>query len=161
MLRLKPAMDAVERDTAEIDWKAFKTIDEISNGQISEPWLLAVEMIRDVTRLRICAEGSWSPLPGVLADCGPDGHSGLSVPADRLVIPDCAVGALLGRFGGSSAGYQSTADADTKPFSIGKYCAVIVPPKAFGPLFIGSNTFARPLKITRLKITIEGATPTL
>jgi len=147
----------------QIDWKPFKARDDIANTEVREPWLVAVEMIRDVTHLRIRAEGSWSPMPGVLADCQPDGHAGLALPADRLVISDCAVGALIGRFGGSSAGYgQSGDDADkTKPFPIGKYCVVTVPQKAVVPLFIGFNTIQRPVHVRRLSLTVEGATPTL
>ena len=145
----------------EIDWKPFKAIDELMTIDVREPWLVAVEMIRDVTHLRIRADGIWSPMPGVLAECEPDGHIALSLPADRLVIPDCPVGALIGRFGGSSAGYQqSGGDAEkVKPFPIGKYCIATVP-KTVGPLFIGFNSLVRPVRVTRLKITVEGATPT-
>jgi hypothetical protein len=147
----------------QIDWKQFKTLEDIANKDIQESWLLAVEMIRDVTLLRITATGTWSAMPGILAACEPDGHPALAVPTDRLVIPDCAVGALIGRFGGSSAGYQQQSnDAEkTKPFPIGKYRLVLPPAKAAVPLFIGFNTVYRPVRINNLSLTVEGASPTL
>jgi hypothetical protein len=57
--------------------------------------------------LLIAATGSSTAIPEVLAACGPDGFAGLSLPADRVVLPDAPPGALIGRFGGSSASLKA------------------------------------------------------
>ena len=70
---------------------------------VAEPWLVACENVPQAAKyLRLKATGRWTPMSG-LPECGPDGLVGQTFPADRLLVSDCAVGALLGRIGGSSA----------------------------------------------------------
>ncbi|MBV8188414.1 MAG: hypothetical protein JOY64_36175 [Alphaproteobacteria bacterium] len=131
---------------------------------IKEPWRVLARVIRDCTYMRLVVDddGAWR-IPGVDTNCGPDGYAGIEI-GGKTVIDDCAIGALIGRFGGGSAGYstQAATDADKgRPFPIGTYCIMPIPAKSVGPLFVGFNVVARPIQVRRLKITIEGATPTL
>lgn len=147
----------------EIYWTTVAKFPNIVTQAIWEPWLAAAEVVRDCTHIRLRATGNWS----VLADdrtrtCGPDGYPDLTGP--EKVIADCSVGALIGRFGGSSAGYAIPAADDTakvKPFSVGSYCIVTVPTRSIGPLFISFNSTCRPIVVNRMTLTIEGANPTL
>jgi hypothetical protein len=123
---------------------------------IAVPWLPLVDTIRGATHLRISATGSWSPLPGLLAWCGPDGLAGLVLPADRVVLADAPPGALIGRFGGSSASLKADG-----AFAIGSGCVVAVPAGSIGPLFVSFNITARPVQVTALAIEVLGATPNL
>jgi len=72
-------------------------------GSLVVPWLKAIECPTDATHLRIEATGEWQLMPGVLAKCDPDGLVGLRVTSDQLLMPDVPAGALIGKFGGSSA----------------------------------------------------------
>jgi hypothetical protein len=130
---------------------------------VKEPWWMVVEVVRDCTHVRLLVEdGIWA-LPEAKMTCGPDGYAGIEV-GGKPIIDDCAIGALIGRFGGGSAGYSTAAatDADKgRPFPIGTYCIMPVPIKWIGPLFIGFNVVKRPIQVRKLKIKIEGATPTL
>jgi hypothetical protein len=144
----------------EVDWKPYDVFPEIADTSVFDSWLVAVELVIGVSHLRIRAEGRWEPVPGLLAPCGPDGHSGLQL---ARVIEDCAVGALIGRLGGGSAGYSATADAASgqKPFAVGTYCLVTLPSKFAGPLFIAFNTPLRPIRVERLKLAVDAASLTL
>ena len=65
-------------------------------GPVTEPWLVACENMPAAAKyLRLKTTGKWTPMSG-LPECGPDGLVGQTFPTDRLLIPDCAVGALLG-----------------------------------------------------------------
>ncbi len=111
--------------------------------------------------LRIRATGRWAPFAG-LPKCGPDGLAGIPYPETGLVVPDCPLGALIGRIGGSSASLKSpTAEpattGETKPFAIGSHCVIRLPEKAIGPLFIGFNSLSRPVLLDTLDIQFESA----
>jgi hypothetical protein len=129
--------------------------------EIQQPWLAALDSFGESTLLRVRAEGSWTPFEGLPA-CGPDGLAGVSYPETGLVITDCLVGALIGRIGGSSATLKAaSADTantgETKAFAIGSYCVLRIPEKALGPLFIGFNSLARPVRLQSLTLTLETA----
>jgi hypothetical protein len=123
---------------------------------ITVPWIPVVDAIRGATHLRISATGNWSPLPGLLAWCGPDGLGGLVLPADRVVLADAPPGALIGRIGGSSASLKADG-----AFVIGSCCVVAVPAGSIGPLFISFNIAARPVQVMAMTIDVSGATPNL
>lgn len=128
---------------------------------ILEPWIAVLERFGEANLLRIVATGSWTPLEG-MPSCGPDGLVGLSYPDTGLILPDCGVGALIGRIGGSSASLQAAAadpavTGETKPFPIGACCILRLPATAIGPLFIGFNTLRRPVTVASLTLSIETA----
>jgi hypothetical protein len=146
-----------------IAWAELKTFElkqEAGPHRIVEPWIAAVGDLAEATLIRISATGTWSPLAG-LPQCQPDGLAGMSYPEAGLVITDCAVGALIGRVGGSSASLKAaTADptaGETKPFPIGKCCFLRLPQNALGPIFIGFNCLPRPLNLVEIKVTFESA----
>jgi hypothetical protein len=68
---------------------------EISARDIIAPWFLVVAAMRDYTHLQIRAEGSWAQADGIIGPCDPDGLPGLPLQADRLLVADCQVGALV------------------------------------------------------------------
>jgi hypothetical protein len=160
-----------------INWSDLPVF-EIAGVDVTEPWIMVVETLRDATHLRIKSEGSWATMGGVLAACGPDGHASLRVHPDQLVVADCPVGALIGKIGGSSAslagsgpqpaagsgasstGGMTTSGADGRPFALGSLCVVTVPATSVGPFFIGFNSVLRPVQVTRLRVTVGTATPT-
>lgn len=146
----------------EIDWKPFPVSPELKEGDVTTAWRLAVDTISGFTYLRIRAEGTWSILPAIIADCGPDGFPALPLASEKLLSADCAAGALIGRLGGGAAGF-ATADQNTdeKPFPVGSFCIRKIPDKFCGPLFIGFNASFRPVNVKSLKVTVDGASPTL
>jgi hypothetical protein len=146
-----------------------------TNVSIDDPWIVAIETLRDATHLQIRAEGTWVTIDGLVAQCGPNGLAGLPIQGERLVLADCPLGCLIGKFGGnaatlapSAAGAGGAAAAGTgaatgisegRPFAIGAYCVTKIPDGFIGPLFIGFNSLLRPVRVNNLRITIAGATP--
>jgi hypothetical protein len=159
-----------------INWKQLTEYKIDQPRQITTPWILALDAPRECTHLQIKAEGRWTPAGGLLGECEPDGLLGPPVQTDRLVVPDCPVGALIGKFGGSSASLtpapptpaNPAADPPAKPpaltegkaFAIGSYCVIAIPEKSIGPLYVSFNGLIRPVNVTQLNITVFGATPT-
>jgi hypothetical protein len=145
-------------------------------GDVVEPWLLAWENMPQAARyLRLTTTGRWTPMSG-LPECGPDGLVGQTFQADRLIVSDCAVGALLGRVGGSSASLKGGAapanqgdqskngapaekveENPSKPFAVGSHAVIKLPDDAIGPLFIGFNILLRPVSVRTLEITIQSS----
>lgn len=105
---------------------------------IDYPWHFLCEIEADWTRLRIKAKGEWNCLGDHYVSCGPRGYPGLAFGADRLLVPDAAPGALIGKFGGSLAHRT-----DGTVFAIGDQCIIAVPEK----------------KPTTFAIAINGALP--
>jgi hypothetical protein len=141
-----------------LSWVTIRTY-TCPPGPLVSPWLPALLDLGDFTVLRLETKGEWTPLAG-LPSCTPDGLPGTGLEDARLLLTDCAVGALIGRIGGSSASLKSAGDpaaGDTKPFPIGTFAVVRVPEKATGPLFVGVNVTVRPVQITALEVTISGA----
>lgn len=136
---------------------------DLTDKPMKESWLLLAGPWEGVTHLEIQAAGSWKQ-EGV-GEFGPDGSPDVPFPSDKLTLADCPVGALIGKFGGSSASL-AVAGAPTamtdgliegKPFAIGSYCVVKVPAKSVGPLFVRFNGLQPPITITKLKIDVAGA----
>lgn len=130
---------------------------EILGRVVTEPWIRILELPEGVTHIDIRAEGEWVMDQRYFASCGPDGLAGIPFPVDRLVIPDCPLGALIGKIGGGSANFGAVVaatPAEGKPFVIGSHCIAAVPDKSLGPLFVGFNGLLRPVNLARLKITI-------
>jgi hypothetical protein len=155
-----------------INWKVLAEYNIADQQQITTPWILVLDAPRESTYLQIKAEGRWTPAGGLLGECDPDGLLGPPFQTDRLVVPDCPVGALIGRFGGSSATLTPAPPANQQPpatpapltegksFAIGSYCVVAIPANSIGPLYVSFNGLIRPVDVDQLKITISGATPT-
>jgi hypothetical protein len=78
---------------------------------IADPWIVAIETLRDATHLQIKAEGAWVTIDGLVAECGPNGLVGLPIQGERLIIADCPLGCLIGKFGGNAATLASSASA--------------------------------------------------
>jgi len=130
-------------------------------GTVAAPWFPVMETLAGIPSLRIKATGSWNAIAGMLPGCGPDGVAGLVFDSTQLMLAGCPAGALLGKFGGSSASYVpppagSTAIAEGQPFAIGSYCVVKVPDNTLGPLFVGFNIVHRPVEVTAA-LTLEFA----
>jgi hypothetical protein len=142
-----------------LTWTALPPSYQLQGVDVVEPWL-AMEHDFPVTAtyLRLKVTGTWVAFAG-MRECGPDGSVGQSFPEDQLFVPDCAVGAIVGRLGGSSAVLKAQSpDADagqSKPFAVGSLVVVKFPDKFVGPLFLGFNILRRPVKVTSLKVDIE------
>lgn len=143
-----------------LNWSELKTI-SLPEQDVVVAWLVALEQLDPATKyLRFRASGKWTAMGG-LSDCGPDGLVGQSFPDDRLIVSDCAVGALIGRIGGSSAtlkGPATAADGETKSFPIGCHTVLKLPDNATGPIYFSFNILSRPLKLEGLDLTILGGT---
>ena len=132
---------------------------------IKWPWCVAAPMLRDVTYLRITAAGSWIAAGEQLMPFPPDGHMGLPIHSDKLLLPDTPVGALIGRIGGSSASLVITPSATgdallaSQTFAIGSHCVIAVPERLLGPLFVGFNWKPRPIMVKELTVSVFGAAP--
>jgi hypothetical protein len=141
-------------------WKEICKI-KLDKQDVIWPWSLAVDAIRDVTHLCIRASGAWVAYGGQLMPFPPDGHVGLPIDPTRLILPECAAGALIGKMGGSSAAVTpaatGTVTLEARPFAVGAYCVLAIPAQSKGPLFIGFNWIPRPLTITSLEVTVSGA----
>lgn len=142
-----------------LSWSELGKIN-LSKEDIAVAWLVALKEIAPTIKyLRLEASGKWTAMAG-LASCGPDGLVGQSFPDDRLIVTDCAVGALIGRIGGSSAtlkGPSATPDAgETKPFAIGSHTLIKFPDNAVGPMYLGFNILNRPVKLEKLELNILG-----
>jgi hypothetical protein len=144
-----------------IGWNLIETV-ELRNEMVHWPWRVAVPIVRDVTHLMMIASGSWTAEGAQLLPFPPDGHMGLPIQADRLLIQECASGALIGKLGGSSATLSVAGGSVPVPsliFPIGAHCLVPIPAGIRGPLFIGFNWIQRPLRIIDLKVEVHGAAP--
>lgn len=144
-----------------LTWKKIVEF-ELGGDSVQAPWIAVLDTIVDATYLQIKAEGSWVAAPGLLAPCGPDGLAGIQM-ADRLITADCPIGALIGKVGGSTSSIVGSPAADSregKPFAVGSQTVINIPNTAVGPLFVGFNILIRPVLVSRLKVTVSGATPT-
>src|SRR5260370_12782747 len=108
-----------------INWTELRTF-EIKDAEITAPWLLLVETLRDATHLQIKAEGSWTPMGGLVASCGPDGLAGLPLLPERLIVADCPVAELIRKIGRSSASVSAAAPtpATSPPLNVAKRFAL-------------------------------------
>jgi hypothetical protein len=131
-----------------------------ANSQLEQPWFeLPCDIPEGTTRIRIAAKGKWTPVAGA-SDCGPDGLTGRAFPDDQLLLADCGCGALIGRFGGSSAALKCQApdltNGESKPFAVGSLTVIKVPTDFVGPLFFALNLLRRPIAVSSLEINING-----
>ncbi len=136
-----------------MNWVELTSIAQIPVGPFKKPWHKVADISLGVTHLLLRAGGTWSAIPRVLAACDPNGHAGLILPGDRVVLVDAPPGALLGRIGGSSA--------NLKPdgvFAIGTDCVVQVPANSVGPLFVSFNITSRPVDVEAFTISVSSAT---
>ena len=147
----------------EIDWSDCGTID-IADTTLAGQWLKLADLVADATLLRIVANCVWTPLPPWTIACGPDGMPGLRMDASQLMLADAPFGALIGKIGGGSVGLTgwtapvptgttAAIGLDGKPFAIGPFCLLQIPRQVFGPLFVAVNAVARPVPITKLRVT--------
>lgn len=138
---------------------------ELADTLFDPPWLMIVDVFEHVNRLSFTAEGEWAALAGLEATCGPDGLPGIALAPAALVLPSCRPGALIGKFGGSSANLDDppaaaagSPSAPPSAFAIGTRCVMPLPADARGPLFIGFNGRSRPLQVTQLKLVVAATT---
>ncbi|MFI0847447.1 hypothetical protein [Mesorhizobium sp. IMUNJ 23232] len=129
--------------------------------ELDAPWLCALDSVADATHLKFEATGEWKTLDSVLPACKPDGLAGATVPATSLILATCRPGALIGKFGGSSAAHKELASppaelVENEPFPIGSLCVVKLPAAMLGPVFIGFNTTSRPLSVKTISVKISG-----
>jgi hypothetical protein len=136
-----------------LSWTTLATVQPVPAGAFREPWHRVTDVIRGPTHLLIAATGSWTAIPEVLAACGPNGFAGLSLPADRVVLPDAPPGALIGRLGGSSASLKADG-----AFPIGLHCVAQLPANSIGPLFVSFNIVVRPVDVAGFTIEVSTAT---
>ncbi|SDI38659.1 hypothetical protein SAMN04487926_11618 [Paraburkholderia steynii] len=135
------------------DWESICTLEE-KDLPIGYPWYFVTEIIGDWTILRFAATGSWACLGQAIKACGPDGHPGLPIAAERLLLPSSCPGTLLGKFGGSTASLN-----DNAAFAIGACCYTPMPEKKNCQLFISING-ARPVStnvLDLIRLEIFGA----
>jgi hypothetical protein len=152
-----------------ISWTILQTPDgddayELTNEAVTAPWIPVCASWRGVTHLQIIASGVWK-VPGQ-NDFGPDGLAGVTIPNEPVAVSDCFTGALIGKFGGSSAalGPASAPVAspaptlgEAKAFAIGAHCVVAIPTGCIGPFFVSFNGLPRPLQVDSLKVTVRAA----
>ena len=136
-----------------LSWTQITAIQPVPTGAFRMPWHRVTDVLRGPTHLLITATGSWTAIPDVLAACGPNGFTGFSLPADRIVLPDATPGALIGRLGGSSASLKADG-----AFPIGLDCVVQLPANSVGPLFVSFNIVARPVDVASCTIDVSTAT---
>jgi hypothetical protein len=104
-------------------------------------WLLVADLLLPKRMIKIEASGSWSDLSEKENAVGPDGHLGLTLPADQLISSNAPVGALMGKIGGSTADrITGTAKRDDGiiVLPLGTYC-IIGPLDKAAPLFVAVN----------------------
>lgn len=84
-------------------WELLATIDLPNGRRLAAPWLLACEGFKAATHLKIKVDGRWRMTrdPPVIE---PDGLT-LALAVEELILADLPAGALLGKFGGSSAAW--------------------------------------------------------
>ena len=144
----------------QFDWTPVATQFALGAGPVSAPWLMTLEKFGEGNLLRIQVTGNWTPIGG-LPECGPDGLAGLAYPDAALIVPDCPLGALIGRIGGSSATLKA-AGADNsigqgKAFAVGSYCVVKITDGMIGPLFLGFNCLPRPVVVSAFTLDLATA----
>jgi hypothetical protein len=123
------------------DWQSIVTFNR-TNIDLSAVWLKVSDHVSAGKLLKVSAEGEWTFLPDFAGKCSPDGFLGLPLPYDKLLVPTTALGALIGKLGGSSADQK-----DGTLFTIGKF--TIVAAEKGGPLYVGVNA-AQGAPISRL-----------
>jgi hypothetical protein len=143
-----------------LTWKLLSTF-KLGAESVVKPWFVALEDFGAATAyLKLKADGKWTPMTGLSA-CGPDGLTGQSFDDNRLLVSDCAVGALIGRIGGSSASLKAAAPAvdsgEVKPFAVGTNAVLKLPTNVIGPLYLGFNILLRPVAVDSLTVDIFGS----
>jgi len=143
-------------DVDENDWQVIESIDQ-TRYTITYPWHFVSVITRDYARLYLKAEGSWSCLGSAIEPCGANGHATLALTVDRLLLPTCAPGALIGKLGGSIAGRD-----DGVVFAISSRCFVTLPKKEETALYIGVNgaTPSESHELARIKLEVLASSAT-
>lgn len=122
-------------------WSGVCTMNVPGNEQVS--WVPALDYLTAGRLYRIHVpqeenkEQRWTPEGS--SGCTADGDPDLTRVGVELPMPNVAVGALIGRIGGSTA--DMAADKDRMLiFAIGRYCVFQAPQApTIGALFLGSN----------------------
>ena len=96
------------------------------------PWHFLIEIVDSWTLLLLHGDGEWDCLGAAIRPCGPDGHASVCMPDSRLLLSSSPPGALIGKFGGSTAGKDNAV-------AIGSRCIVSMPDKRPAALFIAIN----------------------
>jgi hypothetical protein len=146
----------------QIKWESLGSFPNIVGRDVHEPWLVAVPIVDVYEYVRLRVSGRWRIPASADKVCEPYGYTD-AAPVGTAIVADFPTGALIGRFGGGSAGYSKEKATDLEkggPFAIGTECIVPVPADCVGPLFVGFNSTTRPVFVLSLSMTIEGGKPT-
>jgi hypothetical protein len=137
------------------DWQQIKSF-SAKKVELGGIWLLVVDYIAAGKILKLKAEGEWSFLPGHAQQCDPNGFLGFPLPDEKLLLSTTALGALIGKLGGSTADQK-----DGTVFAIGTFAMVTVPTTTPGPLFVTINSArgARVPVLERLDLKVEISDP--
>jgi len=155
-----------------IVWRDLPPLQIVRQIQVTEPWLHAFDTLGDGTHVRIMAFGKWQLEDE--SDCSPDGLVGTRNQATDLLVPDSPRGALLGKFGGTSALFPAsdpppssgqpasptTTLAEGQPFAIGAQLVATLPARSIRQLYLGFNDTKRPIQLIALRVVVSVATPT-
>lgn len=135
-------------------WDPIITINQ-ANLSLALPWHFVMEVVDPYGSLLLESAGQWDCLGSAIKPCGPDGHASLTLPDARLLLASSPPGALIGKFGGSSAGRETPPTL----FAIGSRCVVAMPDKRPVPLYIAINgavVDSRP-ELMNFRLAISGA----
>ncbi len=95
-------------------WEQLDTLDLPRGRSLAAPWLLACEGFKAATHLKITVDGRWRMTRDPVVMIDPDGLA-FALAAEELVLADLPAGALLGKFGGSSAAWGLKPPAKPEP----------------------------------------------
>jgi hypothetical protein len=151
-----------------IAWRDLPPLQVERPMQVNVPWLHAFDSLGDGTHVRILAFGKWQITGDGIGPCPPDGLAGATVDATRLLVPDSPLGALLGKFGGSSATFSTLSPppaptagpVEGQAFTIGAQLVTALPAKSIRQLYLGFNDLKRPIQLIALRVQVSVATPT-
>jgi hypothetical protein len=99
-------------------------------------WTLAADFVDESWRvtIKVSTDQKWTYGPGNECECDADGHLSSSIDRNKCICPSAPVGALIGKFGGSTADISNTT-----PFAVGHFCVIEATDKQRGPLFLTIN----------------------
>lgn len=106
------------------------------NLSLDATWIKVVDCVPPNKILKFTAQGKWSFLgsSGATAKCGPDGFLGLPLPYERLPLPNCPIGTLIIKLGGSTADQR-----DGVICAIGSFAIIATSEKATVPIYLSIN----------------------
>ena len=115
-----------------MDWAEVKS-DIAIEARADGAWTVAWDYVKGPALIKIEAgDDTWEYAPGKKCSANGDLNSMLS--AQNTVLPTAPVGSMIGKVGGSTAGFK-----DGRLFVCGKLCMLEIDPSASGPVFLNIN----------------------